>query len=194
MNFLKLLPLSKGKMDVLLEIYAETDYLRSISKKLRLNPSYTFILLHQLHDAQVIVQKKKGKEVEYSLTQNRDYNLLVKLLEEYHLEKVIEKSNVLKVLINLVINNKELMNSSHNLYLFGSYVLGDYTEDSDIDILFVTEKRKLVGKACREISIIVGKELNPLIYTPKKFRLDLAASEPLLSSIVKNVKNRAVVK
>ena len=94
MNFLKLLPLSKGKMDVLLEIYAETDYLRSISKKLGINPSYAFILLHQLHDAQVLVQKKKGKEVEYSLNKNRDYNLLVNLLEEYHLEKVMEKSKI----------------------------------------------------------------------------------------------------
>lgn len=194
MNFLHLLPLSKGKMEVLLEIYAGQDYLRSISKKLHMNPSYTFILLHQLHDAKVIVQKKRGKEVEYFLNQNRDYSLLVQLLEEYHLEKIIEKSKILKVLINLIINNKELMNSCHNIYLFGSYVSGDYTEESDIDILGVTENRKLVGKTCREISIIVGKELSPLIYTPKKFKSDLAASEPLLSSIVNNVKNRVVVK
>jgi len=64
----------------------------------------------------------------------------------------------------------------------------------NIDILFVNNDRKLVGKACREISLIIGKNLSPLIYTRKKFRSELSKREPLLSSIVGNVRNRVVVK
>ena len=47
MNILKLLPLNKGSLDVLFEIYAEgEDYLRSISKKLKMNPSLVFNILN----------------------------------------------------------------------------------------------------------------------------------------------------
>lgn len=195
MNFLKILPLSKSRLDVLFEIYVKgEDYLRNISNSLGMNPSLTFNILNRLHDSQFIIKRKLGKEIQYSLNVNRDYNLLVNLLEEYHFEKTIEKVKILKTMINLLVNNKELIKSSYKIYLFGSYVLGNYSRDSDIDLLFVNEDKKLVGKACREISIVVGKNLNPLIYTKEQFKSDLSKRDPLLDSIVNKVKNRAVIK
>ncbi len=194
MNFLKILPLSKGRLEVLFEIYAAgDDYLRSISKKLKMNPSLTFNILNKLYESQFVVKEKVGKEVQYSLHKNRDYELLVRLLEEYHLETIIAKSKYLKAMVNLLMSNKELIASSEKIYLFGSYAGGDYTSESDIDLLFVNEKRKLVGKACREISVVIGKSLNPLIYTKKKFEFDLSQQEPLLSSIVYQIKNRIII-
>ena len=194
MNFLKILPLSRVRLDVLLEIYAEReDYLRNIAKKLKLNPSLAFNVLNRLYDAKFTMKKRVGKEVQYSLNKNRDYEILTKLLEEYHLEKILDRSKILKTAIGLLLNNKELINSSYKIYLFGSYVLGDYTKRSDIDILFANENRKLVGKTCREISAIMGNKLDPLIYTKKKFKSDLLKQEPLLNSIVNNVKNRAII-
>ena len=195
MNFLKILPLSKGRLDVLFEIYAEREnYLRNISKTLKMNPSLTFNILKKLYDSQFIIKRKLGKEVQYSLNNNRDYDMLINLLEEYHIEKIIEKEKILKVIINLLINNIELINSSYKIYLFGSYILGDFTKESDVDILFVNENRKLVGKSCREISVIIGKNLNPLIYTKKKFESELSKREPLLNSIINNIRNRIIIK
>jgi len=195
MNFLKILPLGERRLAVLFEIYAEReDYLRNISKKLRMNPSLTFNILNKLHHSQFIVKRKLGKEVQYSLSLNRDHQLLVKLLEEYHLEHVIGRQKTLQTMVNLLINNEELMKSSSKIYLFGSYVLGNYTKESDIDILFVNEDRNLVGKSCREISVVIGIDLNPLIYTKKKFGLELKNKEPLLSSVVNNIKNRVIIK
>ncbi|MBI2129694.1 nucleotidyltransferase domain-containing protein [Candidatus Woesearchaeota archaeon] len=195
MNLSKILPLSKSRLDVMFEIYAEgEDYLRNISKKLKMNPSLVFNILKKLYASKIIIKKNKGKEIQYSLDKNRDYKLLMQLLEEYHFEKVIDKSEILKTVINWLINNKELINSSYRIYLFGSYVSGHPTEKSDIDILFVNEDRKLVGKICREISVVAGVNLNPLIYTKKKFKVELSQKEPLLSSIVDNIGNRAVIK
>lgn len=195
MNFLKILPLSKRRMDVLFEIYAKgEDYLRNISKNLRMNPSLTFNILNKLYDSQFIIKRKLGKEIQYSLNRNRDYNLLINLLEEYQFEKTIEKVKILKTMISLLINNKELMKSSHKIYLFGSYVLGNYSKDSDIDLLFVNEDKKIVGRACREISVVIGKNLNPLIYREEKFESDLSKKEPLLDSIVNKSKNRVIIK
>ena len=195
MNFLKILPLSQSRLDVLLEIYSEKeDYLRNISQKLKMHPSLTFNILHKLHHSKFIMRRNAGKEVQYSLEKNRDYELLVKILEEYHLEKITHRSKNVNTAITLIINNPELMNASSKIYLYGSYVVGNYTNESDIDILFVNDDRKMVGKICREISIVVGKELNPLIYTLAKFRSELENKEPLLTSIVNNIKNRAIIK
>jgi predicted nucleotidyltransferase/DNA-binding transcriptional ArsR family regulator len=195
MNFLKILPLSRRRLDVLFEIYAEgEDYLRNISKKLKMNPSLAFNILNKLYNTKFLVKRKIGKEVLYSLDKNRDYKILIKLLEEYRIEKVVERAKVLQTIINFLISNKELIDSSYKIYLFGSYVSGNYTEKSDIDILFVNENRKLIVKTCREISSLVGKNLNPLIYTRKKFKSELQKKEPLLDSIVNKIKNRAIIK
>ena len=195
MNFLQILPLTRGRLDILLEIYLEKeDYLRNISKKLKINPSQTFQILNKLYGAKFIRKRKIGKEVLYSLDKNRDYKILIKILEEYHLEKTVEISKNLKTVFNLLINNRELIDSSEKILIFGSYVSGSPTKKSDIDILFINENKKLVGKSCREISLITGKDLNPLIYTKEKFNSDLEKNEPLLSSIVDNFKNRIVVK
>jgi predicted nucleotidyltransferase len=188
MNLSAIMP--KRKLDVLFEIYAEgQDYLRNISKRLKMNPSLAYRILGRLYKSQFLVKKRIGKEVQYSLNKNRDYDIIVRLLEEYHLEK-----KELKNFINLLTSNRELVSSSYRIFVFGSHVTGDYTKKSDIDILFVNKDRKLVGKACREMSVVLGKNINPLIYTRKKFKSDLSKNEPMLASIVNNVRNRVVVK
>jgi len=195
MNLLKILPLTKGRLDILLEIYLKKeDYLRNLSKKLKINPSQTFHILNRLYDTKFITKRRIGKEVLYSLNKNRDYKILIKILEEYHLEKTVERSKNLRTVFNLLMNNRELIDSSEKILVFGSYVSGSPTKKSDVDILFINKNKKLVGKSCREISLIAGKELNPLIYTREKFNSDLGKNEPLLDSIVNNLKNRVVVK
>lgn len=191
----KLLPLSKGKLDVLFEIYAEgQDYLRNISRKLKMNPSQCFRILDSLHKAKSVVKKEIGNEIQYSISKGYNDEPIIIILEEYHLYKIVDRSDALKGVVALIFNNKELFNKSENIYLFGSYVTGSATKNSDIDILFVNEDKKLVGKACREMSIVSGVSVNPLIYTKKKFKDELKKGEALLSSIVENVKNRAIVK
>jgi len=195
MNLLKILPLNKRRLDVLFEIYAEgQDYLRSISKKLNMNPSLAFNILNRLYDAKLVIKKKIGKEVQYSLNNEKNDALVIKLLEEYNFEKIVNKTRLLKTIISLLISNKQIINYSYKIYLFGSYILGDYTKNSDIDILFVNDDKKAVGRACREISLIAGKNLNPLIYTRKKFKADLSKNEPMLCSIINNVRNRIIIK
>jgi len=195
MSFIKILPLSRRRLDVLFEIYAEKeDYLRNISNKLKMNPSLTFRILNRLYDAGFLIKRRIGKEIQYSINNNTDCKLLIALLEEYHLERIIERSQNLKTAINLILNNKELLKSSNKIYLFGSYVAGNFTEKSDIDILFVNEDKKLVSKTCREVSVILGKDINPIIYAKNKFNSDLLKLEPFLNSIVNNVRNRAIIK
>ena len=96
--------------------------------------------------------------------------------------------------LSILYLKKDLLTKINSIILFGSVARGDFDKKSDVDILFINKNKKLVGKSCREISLIAGKELNPLIYTREKFNSDLGKNEPLLDSIVNNLKNRVVVK
>lgn len=121
MNLTNILPLNKSRLDVLFEIYAEDEnYLRNISKELKMNPSLCFRILQKLYESNLLIKKERGKEVLYSLKKGRDYKILVSFLEDYHLEKKTRKSDILKVIINLIVNNKEIMNSSYKIIIFGS--------------------------------------------------------------------------
>lgn len=195
MNLLKILPLSRRMLDVMFEIYANDNaYLRGIAKTLRINPSLTARLLNKMYDAKILSKSKKGVEIIYSLNKSRDYGILVSLLEEYHLEKAGEKYSLLKTMISLLINNHDIYESSRYVCIFGSYAAGNASKDSDIDMLFVNDNAQMISKACREMSSVIGKKINPLAYSKKKYEKELAKKEPFLSSIINNVKNRLIIK
>ncbi|MBU0460509.1 MAG: nucleotidyltransferase domain-containing protein [Nanoarchaeota archaeon] len=191
MNLLKILPLNETKLKILLEIYsAGEDYLRSIEKKTGINPSLLHRVLKQLEKSGVVSKEKKGKENYYSLSKEK---FLINLIEKYHLD-VAKKSKEVEILLKLLLNNKNILSKCKNVYLFGSFVAGGVTKNSDLDILFLSNSRKEIIKWCREASLIVGREINPLIYTSDKFKSELRKKEPLLTSIVSKIKNRVIVK
>lgn len=195
MNLKKILPLNSRRMDVLLEIYLEgQDYLRNISKKLKMNPSLTFKILNKLCEGKFLIKRKVGKEVFYSFDKNKDYEIILGFLEEYYLERIVSKSEMLQKTVNLLRSNQELINSSYKIYLFVPYTGEKPGEKSSIDILFVNEDKSSVEKACSNISSIVGKDIIPLIYTKETFYSELLRKGPLLESVVNQIKNRVVIK
>lgn len=194
MTLLQALPINKTKLRVLFEIYAEgEDYLRNIEKKTKINPSLVHRILKSLKEARIINKKAKGKENYYELTKEGKEQFS-SLLESFHLESVAQRTKEIQIFLKLLFNNKEVLFSCQNIYLFGSFVQGYVTKESDIDVMFITNEKKKVMAWCREASLVIGREVNPLIYTKKKFTSDLSKQEPLLSSIVYQIKNRAIIK
>lgn len=194
MSILTLLPLSQNKLRLLFEIYAEKeDYLRNIERKTQINPSLLHRMLTNLVQSGVVVKQKKGKEVYYSLS-SQEIKFWSSFLETYHRDKVLERNKDLKVLYQLLQANKKIFSSAEKIYLFGSQVNGGATTKSDIDLLFVAGNRAEIIKWCREVSIILGKELSPLIYTSNAFQKELNKPEPLLTSVVNNIKSRVILK
>jgi len=193
MNINKILPLSERRIEVLFEIYAsKRDYLRSISVKLKINPSLCSRILKSLYAAGVLDKEQQGKEVFYSLT--KDSEILLPLLERFHLERRTAKSKKLATLVKLVNERKDLTDDCRYIYIFGSYALGTETSKSDIDMFFVSDNKKLVARAVRELTIVLNKQVNAIVYSEQDFETKLASGDPLISSIVGNVKERLVVK
>ncbi len=194
MSLLTLLPLSQNKLKLLLELYAEKeDYLRSLERKTKINPSLLHRMLGNLIQSGVIIKQKKGKEVYYSLT-SVDCQFWRLFLEIYHRDHILEINQDLKVLYQLLLANKKIFSNAEKIYIFGSQVSGGATSKSDIDLLFVGGNKVEIIKWCREVSIILGKELSPLIYTLNAFQKELDRHEPLLTSIINNIKNRIMLK
>lgn len=192
MTLIKALPLSETKLRVMFEIYAEGEnYLRNIEKQTKINPSLIHRTLKKLNEAGIINRKIKGKEAYYYFTKEGK-DQFIKFLELYHLEGTAERAKEIRTFLKLLINNKGILAACQKIYLFGSFALGDIKESSDIDVLFVTNKKKKITAWCHETSLVIGRDISPLIYTPSKFKSE--KKEPLLDSIINNVKNRVIIK
>ena len=193
MNITRLLPISEARLKVLFEIYSnKEDYLRNISKDIKMNPSLTYKILKNLTKLNIVSKEEKGKEIVYTFEKSYDNILLRSILEEYYLEKQIKKQLLLGTVVKLIRENKRL--ECDRIFIFGSILSGDFKKDSDIDILFVGGSKTEIINSCREISSLVDRTLNPLIYTKEKFDKELSSKEALIDSIVNKIRSRVVVK
>lgn len=191
MNLTSLFPLSKSKIDVLLEIYLPgEDYLRNLERRTKINPSLLHRLLQGLVVAGLVTREKKGRELYYSLSEKTG---LEQFLEQYHRDRILQKNKDLQALFKLL-SSSPLWKKSQKIILFGSWARGAAVPESDIDLLFITKEKRLMLAWCREASIVLGKTINPLIYTSTNWQKQLHSRDALLLSIVKNKRNRIILK
>ena len=55
--------------------------------------------------AKIVVKKEIGNEIQYSISNGYNARLTINLLEEYHFNKIVEKSDALKAVLALILNN-----------------------------------------------------------------------------------------
>ena len=118
MSFIKILPLSRRRLDVLFEIYAEKeDYLRNISNKLKMNPSLTFRILNRLYDAGFLIKRRIGKEIHQAFEKD-DLDTFGHLMDEHW--------NFKKSMSNMMSNNlfDEVYKKAKKAGAFGGKILG----------------------------------------------------------------------
>lgn len=178
----KLLPLTENKLRILREIYeAEETHLLDMSRKLKIHP---FSLQKTLSTLKIIEKKKSGKTIVLRIDEkNKEIIELLYIIEDY-------KAGSSGKMIAPIINNIQLFFSKNQdiltCCLFGSYARKAATKESDIDLLFVikTGEREIL-KSCREISAVLGIEINPVIMNETEFFTALRAKEPTMLSILK---------
>ena len=72
------------------------------------------------------------------------------------MDKRAQHSKKLGNLIKLIREQRELIDSSDYIYVFGSYAIGSETKESDIDLLFISSNKKLIVGVIRELSILLN--------------------------------------
>lgn len=178
----KLLPITENKLKVLKFIYEKKEtYLQEIARNLKIHP-YSLQKTIKLLKS-VLSERKAGKTILLSL--NRRINGYIDLLlaiEDYKLKT--DNKN-----LNLLIKNlQEFFSNDKNVIsclIFGSYAREAIKESSDIDLIFIVKKKdKEILKKCSQLSTLLGKEINPLIFNEKEFKETLKIKEPAIASIL----------
>lgn len=179
---MKLLPLTKNKSRILKFIYEKKEtHLQEIAKSLNIHP---FSLQKTIKSIKPVLEEKKaGKTILLSLDRKvPDYLDLLVIIEDYKLKT---EDRALKLLIR---NLQEFFSKDGNVLssiVFGSYAREAVKEASDIDLLFVVKKKdKEIPRKCSQLSTLLGKEINPIIFNEMGFKEALRAKEPFIASLL----------
>ena len=178
----KLLPLTENKLKILKFIYEKKEtHLHEIAKELKLHP---FSVHKSLKTIKLVLEERKaGKTILLALNKNMpDYIELLSIIENYKLKT---DNRILKLLIK---NLQEFFSKDKNILsclIFGSYAREATKESSDIDLLFVVKKKdKDIIKKYSQLSTLLGKEINPLIFNETEFKEALKIKEPAIATLL----------
>lgn len=186
----KLIPLTKNKMEILKTIYENKEiHLLEISKKLNLHPYSVQKTLAKIKP--ILNKKNAGKTILLSLDDTqKDYFSLIEMIEDYRL-------NTGNKTVDSIVKNLGNFFKDKNIIvccLFGSYALGNYSKESDVDLLFVVkEKNKELKNKISQFSSLLGVEVNPLIFSEKEFK-EVINNKEISIMTLKEPSQRLIIK
>ena len=158
----------KTEIRILKQIYLNPGiHKRELSKQLNLGmPSIDYGLKKI---SQLLNQRKSGNQINYFIDYSKE-ELTPSLgtVEHSRFEKLPAK-------VKLSINDflRELKEKPTIVVIFGSYARGDYTKNSDIDILLVFQKiddSKSIENTAKRISMKTNTQLNPVYLNYNEFK------------------------
>ncbi len=163
----------------------ESFSIRNMAKKLVLNYRIAFDEIKKLENEKLISVKKLGNTNQCSF----NYNFSEKVLMIEHQKRVeLLKNKNLKVLYNTI---SEVKNPFFICLIFGSYAIGTYTKQSDIDLCIITDNqdvKKKVEQALKTLPL----EIHILEFTTKDFISMLKTTELNVGKEI--VKNNVILK
>lgn len=147
------------------------------------NKNHTTLLPHlrSLEKDKILVHKTVGKNKAYSLnfdnTITKEYIVLSEVTESIaYLEQVF--------LIKKINSEISKSNLQGTLILFGSYAKKTFKKDSDIDIFYLGEAKKL--EDIKHIGRIYGKTINIKKASYKNFEKGIKNKDPLIWEVIKD--------
>ncbi len=139
-------------------------HLREIARQTKLFEPSAYRFLNYLEKDQVLKSERDGNLKKYSLKKGlRAYFLL----EAFDLENFERLPSLRKKAIKIYLDN--LSEKPVFAVLFGSTAKGTYREDSDIDILIITNRRIPTTKAEEEADALTGMKMSSFQITYKEF-------------------------
>jgi predicted nucleotidyltransferase len=153
-------------LSLLLAYPSRHFYGSEISKKIRISTGQTSKILSDLLAAGVVLKERKGKTELYNIA---------KMTPELRLFKVLNTIMDIAPLVN------HLKTKSSKILLFGSCANGTNMEESDLDLLVVSDDREQVFDAVAKFSLKERygfAEINPVTKTPAEWA-GLEAKDPV---------------
>ncbi len=147
-------------------------HLREIARQTKLFEPSTYRFLNSLEKDQILKSEKDGNLKKYSVKKGlRAYFIF----EAFDLERFEKLPSIRRNAIKIYLNN--LPENPVFAILFGSTAKGTYKEDSDIDILLVTNNKINVKQAEKETNALTAMKISTFQITFKDFLIDLKMKE-----------------
>lgn len=157
-----------------------------------------FKALEELVEKKILNKKIKGKTGIYQLNYaNPSIQKFGELIENENREELLKEKSTLKIVVDDILKEfSELFSDIIvSIIIFGSFVKGIETKESDIDFLFIIRSgtkreyknwnRKILD-LCRKISEMHSKRISPFILTTNDFREGLKKRQILVYEVYKN--------
>lgn len=123
-------------------------YSREVSKKIKISLGATSNALRLLEKNNVLISERKGKKSLYTLILPNEY---------------LERFKILNTLLTLEPLAEKLKNISRRIVLYGSYAIGTFASESDLDLFIISEKREEVLKTIANFKGDIAFEIKPII-------------------------------
>jgi uncharacterized protein len=161
--------------------YNTSLHLREIARQTKIDVKATQLQLKKLENTNTLQATTKGKNKEYTLNlHNYTTKYHMTLAETYTTITYLNQNYEIKKLLTETQN--QLGNTA---ILFGSYANGTTTEESDIDILIITNKKPDID-TIKEAGKLINKEINIKQTTEQQFQEGLQNNDPLINEIIAN--------
>lgn len=159
--------------------------INEIAKSLKEYYSFVHRTVNKLIKDGVITKEKAGKS--YLCFVNLENEKTIALIQLSEIEKKIEfygSNKELKLILEDFIKSAKSTVNPVSILLFGSYVKGTATKESDIDILLISTSKTGIDKITKEVYAKFGKEINAIAMTPEDFKKQ--KDEALIKEIIKD--------
>lgn len=161
--------------------YRRSLHVREIARDVDVDVKAVGLQLRRLENINVLFSIIKGRNKEYRLKLD---NLVAKyymiLAETFASIRYLEKNFLIKRLMSETGDKLE-----GTTMLFGSFAKGERTEESDID-LFIISDRKPDADVIRETGSLIDREVNLKSTNMKQFLNGLMDNDPLIMEVVSN--------
>ncbi|MBI3032518.1 nucleotidyltransferase domain-containing protein [Candidatus Woesearchaeota archaeon] len=136
--------INKGYLDILRLFYASKDsiHLREIAKKAKLNENSAYRFLTKLEKDKILKSEKEGNMKFFSLKNNKKTD---SILTFFDIERYEKLPSIRRTAIETYLNH--LPKQPIFAIIFGSTAKNTFRDDSDIDILIVTNERIKTNQA-----------------------------------------------
>jgi predicted nucleotidyltransferase len=169
----------------ILELYAnnykKSLHLREISREIKADVKTTQLQLKKLEKANILLSTTRGRNKEYALNlRNIITKYYVNMAEIFTSVIYLKKNFIIKKVISEIDNKIDGI-----IILFGSFVKGGHTKESDIDLFVITEK-KIDRSLVLRTANLIGHEISLKSTNEQQFLNGMKNRDPLISEIISN--------
>lgn len=174
----------KNGYDKIMQIFWKNKqanlHLREIARLTKLHEPSTTKILNDLEKEHILISEWEGNQKKYSIKKNKKTYLL---FEIYDMTKFEKLPTIRKDAIKYYLN--KLTEKPIYIILFGSSAKETYTEESDMDIVIVTNRKIDVKDAETEANNLTGIKISTFQIKYNEFVLELKLrKDKVISSAV----------